>query len=150
MKSTFLATSFLTPTTSFLELQADLLFRVECADQPVCHFLLVERLGLAGSRWLGWAIHWDTAREPVSKSTSALHFLPAEPYPRQTQTACTSSQGRLWLPLTEDAVGRTLWVMYPGRGWRVDAASPSSTVWLCSFCSAIANPPASSRALGGP
>lgn len=150
MKSTFLATSFLTPATSFLELQADLLFRVECADQPVCHFLLVERLGLAGSRWLGWAIYWDTAREPVSKSTSALHLLPAEPYPRQTQTACTSSQGRLWLPLTEDAVGRTLWVMYPGRGWRVDAASPSSTVWLCSFCSAIANPPASSRALGGP
>lgn len=147
MKSTFLATSFLTPATSFLELQADLLFRVECADQPVCHFLLVERLGLAGSRWLGWAIYWDTAREPVSKSTSALHLRSSRALP---QTACTSSQGRLWLPLTEDAVGRTLWVMYPGRGWRVDAASPSSTVWLCSFCSAIANPPASSRALGGP
>lgn len=78
MKSTFLATSFLTPATSFLELQADLLFRVECADQPVCHFLLVERLGLAGSRWLGWAIYWDTAREPVSKHLSfAPPFQPS-------------------------------------------------------------------------
>lgn len=150
MKSTFLATSFLTPATSFLELQADLLFRVECADQPVCHFLLVERLGLAGSRWLGGQSIGILPVNQFPKAPQLCTSVPAEPYPRQTQTACTSSQGRLWLPLTEDAVGRTLWVMYPGRGWRVDAASPSSTVWLCSFCSAIANPPASSRALGGP